>query len=235
MTDVDNRFEGRTDGTAAAAILPAVPRRHRSLRAYVADLLRRTILSGEWQAGDRLLEEDIASRLQVSRGTVREAFRQLEQEGLIVTFPNRRTIVAETSEEELQGVLIPVRLVVERFAFHRALPRLTEADVTQLRQVVEDLRQAGESGDLESLVELDMSFHRVVVERSESLHTLRLWEGITPRVRGFFFRMAPRHATLAEIAQEHDDLLDSMLSADLDELDRVLDLHIRSDTLFQRA
>lgn len=192
-------------------------------------------MSGEWQPGDRLLEEDIAAQLEVSRGTVREAFRQLEQEGLIVTFPNRRTVVAETSEEELQGVLLPVRLVVERFAFHRALPRLTEADVAQLRKVVEDLRQACESGDLESIVELDMGFHRVVMERSGSLHTLRLWEAITPRVRGFFFRMAPRHATLAEIAQEHDELLESMLSGDHDQLDRVLDIHIRADTLFQQA
>src|SRR5262245_2591404 len=92
----------------------------KSLRHQVLETLREAIITGRFQPGNRLVEEELCLQLGVSRGPVREALRQLEQEGLVVSFPYRATEVIGVSEEEVREVLIPMRLTLERFAFRHA-------------------------------------------------------------------------------------------------------------------
>ena len=76
----------------------------RALSRRIVDQLKRVIIAGELRPGDRVLETDLAEQLGVSRGPVREAFRQLEQEGLLVSFPHRGTFVATIPEDEIEEV-----------------------------------------------------------------------------------------------------------------------------------
>ena len=115
----------------------------RSLRHWIADTLREAIITGRLEPGDRLRELDLSQQMKVSRGPVREALRQLEQEGLIVSFPHRGTEVVGVSAEEVRHVLIPIRLTLERFAFRHALPILAEDDFVILERLVHEMREAG--------------------------------------------------------------------------------------------
>ena len=72
------------------------------------------------------LEDQIARRLDTSRGPVREALRELEHEGLVVSYPYRGAVVLGVSDEEVQHVLIPIRLTLERYCFLKALERMTD-------------------------------------------------------------------------------------------------------------
>lgn len=72
--------------------------------------------------GDKLVELDLSAQLGTSRAPVREALRQLEQEGLVVSYPYRGTEVLSVSQEEIEQVLVPIQLTIERFAFTQALP-----------------------------------------------------------------------------------------------------------------
>ena len=76
----------------------------RALSRRIVEQLKRVIIAGELSAGDRVLETDLAELLGVSRGPVREAFRQLEQEGLLVSYPHRGTFVASVPEDEIEEV-----------------------------------------------------------------------------------------------------------------------------------
>ena len=76
----------------------------RALSRRIVDQLKRVIIAGELRPGDRVLETDLAEQLGVSRGPVREAFRQLEQEGLLVSYPHRGTFVATVPEDEIEEV-----------------------------------------------------------------------------------------------------------------------------------
>ena len=95
-------------------VLPEIT--HASLRHRVTSVLRTAIIGGRLQPGDRIIEEDVSEQLKVSRGPVREALRQLEQEGLVVTHPYRGTEVLGVSQEEVDEILVPIRLTLERFA-----------------------------------------------------------------------------------------------------------------------
>src|SRR6478609_3876376 len=130
------------------------PRRQRVLEA-----LREAILVGRYGDGDRLIEERIANELQTSRGPVREALRQLEHEGLVVSYPYRGAVVLGVSEEEIQQVLIPIRLTLERFSFTKALEQMDESDFAELAKEVWTMAEAAREHELLRLVEADIRFH----------------------------------------------------------------------------
>jgi DNA-binding GntR family transcriptional regulator len=195
-----------------------------SRRHQVARAIREAITSGRYLPGDRLTETDIATQLGTSRGPVREALRQLENEGLVMSFPFRGTEVLGVSQEEIEHVLVPIRLTIERFAFAKALPRLSDDDLDELAELVRRMRRASGDGAADELADADIRFHELVLERSGQLHCLQVWRTLQTRVRAYFRRDAPGHASRDAVAEQHQQLLDALTSRDeqrvLDELGR---------------
>ncbi|HST41037.1 MAG TPA: GntR family transcriptional regulator [Conexibacter sp.] len=203
------------------------------MRQQVAETLRNAIIHGELAPGDRLREEDLSEQLDMSRGPIREALRQLEQEGLVASFPYRGTVVAQVWGDEVLQVLVPIRATLELFALTHALRRMEERDFRALEAIVAEMDTAAEAGNLARVVELDMSFHRLIVERSELFHSLQLWEMISPRMRGLFFRMGPHHTSLDAIAQQHRELLAALESGDERRAYATLKEHIAEPRLYE--
>src|SRR5215831_17501055 len=151
------------------------PRRSSPRRQRVLDSLREAILIGRYADGDRLIEDRIARELETSRGPVREALRQLEHEGLVVSYPYRGAVVQGVSDEEVREVLIPIRLTLERFSFTKAVERMEEADYAELAKEVWLMREAAAEGDLLRIVEADIRFHEYVLACSGQPHTTQVW------------------------------------------------------------
>ena len=189
------------------------------------DSLREAIIVGELADGDRLIEDRIARELNTSRGPVREALRQLEHEGLVVSYPYRGAVVLGVSDEEVHEVLIPIRLTLERFSFTKALEQMTEADFAELAKEVWLMGEAARAGDLLRCVEADIRFHEFVLSRSGQPHTTQVWRSIAPRIRAYFFRYG-LEADLARIAVEHGELLEALQSRDRDVLMAAVERHI---------
>ena len=197
------------------------PRRERVLEA-----LREAIVVGRYADGDRLIEDRIAQELATSRGPVREALRQLEHEGLVVSYPYRGAVVLGVSEEEVHEVMIPIRLTLERYAFARALPRLRERELGWLERIVDEMEDAAADGDLRSVVDADVRFHEVVLELSELPHTTQIWRSISPRMRVYFYRY-DRDRDLFGVVEEHRNLHAALASGRRRAVERVLEEHIR--------
>lgn len=197
-----------------------------SRRHWLAHTLREAIARGEIRPGTRLVERDLSARTGVSRGPVREALLQLENEGLLVSRSYRGTEVVAVSEEEVEEILIPTRVVLERFAFRQARPRLTEDDYAKLEGLVEILRRAAKDGDRLTIVEADVKFHELVIIRSEKPHCEQLWRTIVPRVRAFFYDEAPRHKSLRNIVTEHRTLLEVLKRDDESALVAEVERHV---------
>ena len=196
------------------------------MRQRATDVLRAAIISGRLVPGDRLKEAELSEQLGISRAPVREALRQLEHEGLVVSLPYRATEVLGISQEEIAEVLVPIRLTLETFAFRRALPLLSGDDLDALGVLVQTMRQAGAIGDLDALAEADVRFHELVIERSGQQHCLQIWRSIQPRVRAYFRRDAPIHSRADEIADEHEELVDVLRRGDETQLLETLRHHI---------
>lgn len=214
--------------TTAPEVAPATAKRS-PRREQVVEALRESIISGKLEDGERLIEDKIAHELKTSRGPVREALRQLEHEGFVVSYPYRGAVVMGVSDEEVHEVLIPIRLTLERFSFTKASERMTEDDFGELAKEVWLMSEAARADDLVRSVEADLRFHEIVLERSGQPHTTQVWRTIAPRIRAYFFRFG-RSADLARIAVEHGGLLTALQSRDPKVVLGALERHITERT-----
>lgn len=204
------------------------------MRSGIIDVLRRRIIDGSLSAGTHVSEEWVSREMGVSRGPVREALRELENEGLIIVQPYRGAVVSEIAFEELKEILLPVRLVLETQACLRLLPDLTERELAHLEVIVEEMRDAVKSGGRETLitlVDLDVSFHAYLIDLAGQYHSQQLWRSIQSRVRVAFYRLGSGHQDLREIPQEHQDLIDALRTRDPEVIKAELEIHICTSIL----
>jgi DNA-binding GntR family transcriptional regulator len=191
----------------------------------VVEILRSAIIMGSYEPGDRLIEATLSTELGTSRGPVREALRQLENEGLVLTSPYRSAVVLGVSDAEVQEVLIPIRLTLERYSFLRAQETMTDDDFAELGKEVWLMEQAARADDLARVVEADLRFHEIVIAAPGQTHTVQIWRTIWPRIRAYFYRYG-RGQDLERMVDEHRELLAALQSRDPDRMLAVLEQHI---------
>lgn len=150
-----------------------------SYRQVVVMQLREAIASGELAPGEHLNEVAVADRLGVSPTPVREAFRDLEQSGLIEVQPHRGARVRPLTRRALSEIY-SLRAHLEQLAIRLAHPRLEEQDFAQLKDLIEGMERCAEEGDPAGVVELDVAFHRHIVARADHDLLLETWEHIHP-------------------------------------------------------
>ncbi|HEY2019861.1 phosphonate utilization associated transcriptional regulator [Paraburkholderia sp.] len=138
-----------------------VVRRH-SLTTLVRDEIERHIVDGTLAPGDKLNEADWAARLQVSRGPVREAFRALEQAGLVHTEKNRGVFVRTVSLAEADEIHA-VRAVLEEAACRMLAARIDAGTLALLRSWVDTMRAALASPDYDAYARANVAFHNALV------------------------------------------------------------------------
>jgi len=193
----------------------------------VIETLRTAIISGRFEPGDRLIESALSAELGTSRGPVREALRQLENEGLVMSFPYRGAVVLGVSDEEVQEVLIPIRLTLERYSWAQAVEKMTDDDFAEMAKQIWLMEQAGKANDLMKLVEADLGFHEIVITASGQQHTVQIWRTIWPRIRAYFYRYE-RFRSFEETVEEHRELLAALQTRDpaivLEQLERHIDV-----------
>ncbi len=199
---------------------PAEPRGQQVIEA-----VRTAIISGRFEPGDRLIESALSAEFGTSRGPVREALRQLENEGLVMSFPYRGAVVLGVSDEEVHEVLIPIRLTLERYSFVRAIATMTDEHFAELGKQIWLMEQAGKANDLIKLVEADLGFHEIVITASGQLHTMQIWRTIWPRIRAYFYRYE-RHRSFEETVEEHRELLEALQTRDPATVVAQLERHI---------
>lgn len=211
---------------SALSSLPSVPAASR--RERVAEILREAITTGDLEVGQKLTELELAAQLGTSRAPVREALRQLEQEGLVVSYPYRGTEVLGVSQEEIENVLVPIRVALERFAFDKAMSVVTDDDIAGLESIIDSMDAAASAGDLARLADDDIRFHEAIVILSGQQHCLQIWRTIQPRVRAYFRRDANYYGDSHAVAEQHRDLIRALRSGDSDRGLQAITEHIRT-------
>lgn len=134
---------------------------YKPLREVVFDVLRNAITSGLLPPGERLMENQLAEQLRVSRTPVREAIRKLEQEGFVVMVPRRGTYVADLSIRDINEVF-EIRTALEVLAAGLAAERIAEDDLEHLERLLVEIGDYIEQGDVEKIVEADCRFHDIL-------------------------------------------------------------------------
>ena len=184
-----------------------------SLREQVRDHLLRDILHGKYQPGDRLLELKIAAELGTSQAPVREALRELEALGFVVSRRNRGTVVGDVWKRGLREIYA-VRGGLEELATRLATP-LFAGDISALQAEVDAMHDAARRNDIDALVEHSYRFHRAILEHSGNLLLLNVWQGLQIEARTAITMMTPG-LDLQEIARSHHPIVDAIATGDIE-------------------
>jgi DNA-binding GntR family transcriptional regulator len=164
---------------------------HRPLRDMVTAELRRLILIGELTPGERLVEDRLAKRLDVSRNPVREAIRVLATEGFVEVTPRRGAAVARFPAEEAEE-LFDVRMALEGLTARLSARKVTPESARRLRQVLDNARVAVDEGRLGEVADLNTDFHTAVAETAGNAY-LSLVVGPMLRRAQWVFQQTARH------------------------------------------
>lgn len=200
-----------------------------SLRQRVMNDIKNAIFQGHLKPGDKLVELDISRQMSVSRGPIREALRDLEAQGLIVSSPYRETTVANVTKEEVVHLLIPVRLQLELFVLKQYLHKLDDSFYEKLIHSVERMKQFATNGDFISLIEEDIAFHELIISLDESSYALQIWSGIVNRLRLHFIQNTRHFNNLSKVAEDHEALLYTLQQKNEDEVIQRWTTHIQAE------
>lgn len=197
----------------AAALSPI---EDRTLRAQVRRQILDRVLDGQFKPGERLVETFLSSQLQVSRAPLREALRELVDQGILVSEPYKGFRVRPVSERDLTE-LFSMRTALEKFAFSLAWPRRTSETAAELDQRYEALMSARAIGDQAQAIEREVAFHSWVYEVADHRLLQDHWARLSHLVRiymslhhnlhgahGVFGEMTTRYRDLAHGARLED-------------------------------
>ncbi|MBB5917084.1 DNA-binding GntR family transcriptional regulator [Nocardia transvalensis] len=182
-----------------------------SRSAQVADIVREGILDGAFRPGTRLSEPDICAALKVSRNTLREAFRTLIEERLVVHELNRGVFVRIPSAEDVSEVY-RCRRVVECAAL-RDHPR-TGADLAPVRDILERADRAAAQNDWTGVGTADVDFHRAVTALNESRLLDALMSNVWNELRLIFHVVADPNAFHHPYLRRNHEVFDTLARGD---------------------
>jgi phosphonate utilization transcriptional regulator len=197
----------------------------KTLPQLVQSEIERLILSGEVHAGERLNEVEIARRLNVSRGPVREALRTLEEAGLVRFEKNRGAAVRVISPEEAMHIY-EVRAWLEQLACTRLASRITPEQAASLQALVEQMDDSAASRDAAGFHPLNMRFHELLVEFAGNGELVSVYRRLVGSLSLFRRHTLALEGSLAESNTEHRAIVAHLSARDAAAAGRVMHSHI---------
>lgn len=196
-----------------------------SLRGRVFQKLREDILSGKYKEHEELKEVAIGEELGVSRTPVREAFRQLELEGLIQIVPNRGAYVTGITAKDVKDIYM-IRSLLEGLCARLATEKITKEQMEEMEENVYLADFHAAKGHMDQMAELDNRFHDILYEACDSKmleHTLRDYHQYVLRVRQKTLSTNTRGRASNE---EHRQIMEAIREKDAERAQQLANRHI---------
>ena len=203
------------------------PPQRRGLTEQVADSIRQAIFSGSFELGDRLNEADIAERLNVSRGPVREALAQLKQEGIVTMRWHQGAFIMQLSATDIRE-LSSLRTVLEVFAIRQAAVASTAADISAMNDVLSAMSKGVDEQSDFDMIQLDVQFHDELYRAAHHERLWNAWNSIRSQV--MLSLLVKRHTSNEyyrhKVIAEHQLLFDVISSRDADACEQAIREHL---------
>lgn len=188
----------------------------------VYNMLKEAILNGDIKPGEKMTQEELASRFGLSRMPIRDALRLLEIDKLVISIPNKGFVVAEFGKEELQDTFF-LRSILEREAVKLAVPKL-QGNMAEIKRLLENMNSHLTAKDFSGLTKLNSEFHYALYRESGSN---RLFQMISSLWNSF-----PRYAMFSAMDQatrsqaEHQKIFEAIMAGDAELAGTLMERHI---------
>jgi len=191
---------------------------HVSLPEAVGKALRRRILNNELPAETRLVEANLAAEFGVSRGTIRDAMRGLQAEGLIAIVPRRYSVVTRMSPADAEDACF-ARYVLEDGSVQAGFGPGRKELARGLRVALQRMSAAAVTDDMEALVDGDTRFHELLIDVSGRRRLKELWSMLNSQMGAVMHEEIERQGIdLSEAIDRHRPIVEAVEQGDLDRL-----------------
>lgn len=197
-----------------------------NLRQLALTALRRAITTGELAPGTHLVETELSDKLQISRGTLREAMRQLQQEGLISAGARGRLAVRHIGAADVRDIF-QVRAALEGLAA-RMLSEQVDRD-TVVQQLEDGLERmdASSDGSLDERIEADLNFHQLLCSLTGNQTLLHSWKSLEGSIRMSVMYAGVDQARSNMSAHRHANIVAAIKTGDALGAARAVEDHMR--------
>lgn len=196
-----------------------------SISSKVYSHLKENILSGEISAGAHLLEAQIAKQMGISRAPIREAFLQLEADGLVEVRANQGTFVRDLSIDDVREIYT-ARCLIEGYAASLAAKRATHEDIERLRQSLNDVLDTAKKGDYQATVVADFNMHRTIWQMSGHKILFDILQRLENQIRMFMAMQAPLFEHLYDSVKDHKEIFEYISRGDSEAAKSSTEAHI---------
>lgn len=201
------------------------------LRDVVFNTLRDAILTGKLVPGERLMENQLAEKLGVSRTPVREALRMLELENLVELVPRKGAQVLDMSEKDIINIL-EVRGVLEGLATGLACKKMGAEGLAELKSLEERFEKAISEKALEEIAEIDEQFHNVIFASTDNDKLIQIFNNL--QIQLYRYRMAhlKQDSSIPAIVAHHKGIIRAIENHDVEEGTTMAQGHVKYHTEF---
>lgn len=211
------------DSTAEAP--GASPVKRRTLVETVTEEISQIILNGELRPGDKLREAEIAERLGVSRGPVREASRRLQETGLLTGHPFRGSFVRKLNQREVADIYT-LRAVLECTAAEEAVRVIEASDFAGIEAALRETETAALANAPGRMIEADVAFHAALCRSGHNERITDTFTRLATELRLVHLMMHPDPEQLQAAARGHAAILEAFRARSTERLLAVLKAHI---------
>lgn len=202
---------------------------HSTLTDNVVDVIRKMIINGTFQPGERINQVALAQELNISRGPLREALRMLQKEGLVKHETNRGTFVSTLSHTDAWEIYT-LRALLESEAAQLAVASMSESELLvleqRLEQLLADFESAYRANDFEALAKCDTHFHQVIVDASKHSRLKMMHQQLDTQVGAMLVTMATKvPIRIQKVVEIHRVLLDALRSRDKERVKQEFSAH----------
>ena len=198
---------------------------YRPLRDVVVDNLRQAIVSGQFPAGMRLMELQLAEEMGVSRTPVREAIRKMELEGLVVMIPRRGAYVADISIKDINEVY-EIRTALDVLAAGLAAERIDE--IREMKELLDADKPLVVAKDYPKIIENDTAFHDVIYKASRNKRCMNIISNLREQITAIRGRSMPYPGRLDDMIKEHENIYEAIAQRSVDKAQKAVRTHMEN-------
>jgi len=196
-----------------------------SLVEQITDFLTNDIIEGRLETGQRLVENELQRKFGISRAPIRESFRILEQNRLVMTIPRKGTYVRKITQKDIEENF-PIRASLESLAGRLAISHLNQEDIERMEFTFSKMTEAAENNDFKSYLKYHSDYHEIFINASKNETLIGILQNLRRQAHWFRFSYLYIQESFEYAIRVHRDILDCFIKKDIARLEILVKEHI---------